>query len=198
MPLSFVEYLNIMALEILDFAKVFNLLLKWLWGPLLGVTFWRLYCRETKNYEIVREEYLSRTDITTYMWTSSNEKKDFMAITTNWIDDSWLFKSNIKVIKVFFFFCIIYLLYFLFYMQQSQKYLKWSALVLCLLMSFSLDIVFWHAYKIINLLIWCWCVILLHGLGYKGILFLLLSNSESEVVYSSKLYSAFQLAICLR
>jgi len=37
----------------------------------------------------------SRLAITTDMWTSSNQKKGFMAVTTHFIDDSWTLHSRI-------------------------------------------------------------------------------------------------------
>ncbi|XP_024962042.1 zinc finger BED domain-containing protein DAYSLEEPER-like [Cynara cardunculus var. scolymus] len=41
----------------------------------------------------------SRVAITTDMWTSSNQKKGFMAITTHFIDNEWILRSkNLKVI----------------------------------------------------------------------------------------------------
>lgn len=37
----------------------------------------------------------SRLDITTNTWTSSNQKKGFMAVTAHFIDDSWTLQSRI-------------------------------------------------------------------------------------------------------
>ncbi|KAK1411320.1 hypothetical protein QVD17_37868 [Tagetes erecta] len=43
----------------------------------------------------ILEKNASRIAITTDMWTSSNQKKGFMAITTHFIDDNWEMQSRI-------------------------------------------------------------------------------------------------------
>jgi len=37
----------------------------------------------------------SKVAITTDMWTSQNQKRDFIVITARWIDNSWALQSQI-------------------------------------------------------------------------------------------------------
>ncbi|XP_062001713.1 zinc finger BED domain-containing protein RICESLEEPER 1-like [Rosa rugosa] len=68
----------------------------------------RVPCRNTikkeimKIYEFEKEKTMklihmnrSRIAITTDMWTASNQKKGFMAITSHFIDDSWNLQSRL-------------------------------------------------------------------------------------------------------
>ena len=47
-----------------------------------------------KNCNIL-EKLASKIAVTTDMWTSSNTKKGFMAITAHYIDESWILQSQI-------------------------------------------------------------------------------------------------------
>ncbi|KAI3496146.1 hypothetical protein L1887_38499 [Cichorium endivia] len=70
--------------------------------------FFKVPCRNTIKGEIIKifdyekkramrilEKNASRVAITTDMWTSSNQKKGFMAITAHLIDDNWNMQSRI-------------------------------------------------------------------------------------------------------
>lgn len=55
-----------------------------------------------KIFEVEKEKTMklmdankSRIAITTDMWTSNNQKRGFMAITSHFIDDSWILQSRL-------------------------------------------------------------------------------------------------------
>lgn len=55
-----------------------------------------------KIFEVEKEKTMklmdankSRIAITTHMWTSNNQKRGFMAITSHFIDDSWILQSRL-------------------------------------------------------------------------------------------------------
>lgn len=52
------------------------------------------HVQRSKCYKTL-DKHSSRVAITTDMWTSSNNKKGFMAITRHYIDDSWILDSYI-------------------------------------------------------------------------------------------------------
>ncbi|KAK3229643.1 hypothetical protein Dsin_001524 [Dipteronia sinensis] len=55
----------------------------------------QIYDMEKEKTISVLEANRSRISITTDMWTSSNQKKGFMAVTAHFIDDSWAMQSRI-------------------------------------------------------------------------------------------------------
>ncbi|KAK1421801.1 hypothetical protein QVD17_24433 [Tagetes erecta] len=55
----------------------------------------KIYDYEKQKTMRILEKNPSRIAITTDMWTSSNQKKGFMAITTHFIDDSWEMQSRV-------------------------------------------------------------------------------------------------------
>ena len=55
----------------------------------------KIYDYERAKTMSLLESNQSRIAITTDMWTSSNQQKGFMAITSHFIDDNWELQSRI-------------------------------------------------------------------------------------------------------
>ncbi|TXG51398.1 hypothetical protein EZV62_023922 [Acer yangbiense] len=56
----------------------------------------QIYGVEKEKTISVLEANRSRISITPDMWTSSHQKKGFMAVTTHFIDDSWAMQNLVK------------------------------------------------------------------------------------------------------
>ena len=55
----------------------------------------KLYKEEKENTMKLLSKNQSRIAITSDMWTSSNQNKGYMTVTTHFIDDSWKLQSHL-------------------------------------------------------------------------------------------------------
>ena len=54
----------------------------------------KIYDTERKRVQSVIDNNKARIAITTDMWTATNQKKGYMAVTAHYIDNSWALKSH--------------------------------------------------------------------------------------------------------
>lgn len=90
LPLCFVEYHGFREL-----CQSLQPAFKMISRTTLKSDILKIYDVEKQKTMKLLERNRSRIAITTDMWTSSNQKKGFMAVTAHWIDDSWLIQNQI-------------------------------------------------------------------------------------------------------
>ncbi|CAN1837414.1 Putative AC transposase [Linum perenne] len=55
----------------------------------------RLYCDERAKIQRLIDSTKGRVAITTDMWTASNQRKGYMAVTAHYLDNGWCLRSQL-------------------------------------------------------------------------------------------------------